>query len=141
MIEAPGSCTASRFLQERRTNMTECVFCNRTDAIIENDLGQVIYDGIPVSNGHLLVIPRRHVASWFEANRAEREALFELVEQGKDFLEESHHPDGYNIGINVGRDAGQSIFHLHIHLIPRYAGDIENPKGGVRGVIPHKRIY
>jgi len=122
-------------------NMTECVFCNRTDAIIENDLAQVIYDGIPVSNGHLLVIPRRHVASWFEATQAEREALFELVDQAKDFLEESHHPDGYNIGINVGKDAGQSIFHLHIHLIPRYAGDIENPKGGVRGVIPHKRIY
>ncbi len=117
------------------------MFCNRSDAVMANDLAQVIYDGNPVSRGHLLVIPRRHFASFFEATQQEREALFELVGQGKIFLDEHYRPDGFNIGINVGRHAGQSVFHLHIHLIPRYEGDIENPKGGVRGVIPDKRVY
>ncbi len=121
--------------------MSGCIFCNREDAVIENDLAQVIHDGYPVSQGHLLVIPRRHVASWFEATPDERAALFDLVDRAREYLEQRYQPDGFNIGINVGEAAGQSVFHLHIHLIPRYTGDLENPKGGVRGVIPHKRIY
>ena len=127
--------------QKGVVSMSGCIFCNREDAVIENDLAQVIHDGYPVSQGHLLVIPRRHVASWFEATPDERAALFDLVDQARGYLEQRYQPDGFNIGINVGEAAGQSVFHLHIHLIPRYTGDLENPKGGVRGVIPHKRIY
>jgi len=109
--------------------------------MIKGALGFVAWDRHPVSDGHFLVIPYRHFASYFDINDAERDELWKLVEAGKNIAEEKHHPDGYNIGINVGHWAGQSIHHLHIHVIPRYRGDVENPKGGVRGVIPAKRHY
>jgi diadenosine tetraphosphate (Ap4A) HIT family hydrolase len=99
------------------------------------------YDGFPVSPGHVLIIPKRHVASYFDLTSQEREAMTQMMLDVKLKLDERFHPDGYNIGINVGEYAGQSIFHCHMHLIPRYKGDVVNPKGGVRGVIPDKQKY
>ncbi len=99
------------------------------------------FDGYPVSKGHTLIIPKRHVENYFDLTTHEQRALWLLVNRCKKLLTERFHPDGFNVGINVGEAAGQSIFHVHIHLIPRYNGDVENPKGGVRGVIPGKQKY
>jgi len=120
-----------------------CPFCNPSpdEVIIQNNHAYARYDKYPVNNGHILIIPRRHYADYFDSTDDERKALFDLVEQGKNILEKEYSPDGYNIGINVGESAGQTVFHLHIHLIPRYKGDMENPKGGVRGVIPERQGY
>lgn len=119
----------------------ECLFCEKKDYVLENDMGYAIFDEYPVSLGHMLIIPKQHVTDFFEANCLLREHLFELIDQAKLLLDEKYHPDGYNIGMNCGQVAGQSIMHLHIHLIPRYVSDCENPKGGVRGVIPDKMHY
>lgn len=89
----------------------------------------------------MLIIPKCHVNHFFEADHFLRQQLFLLVEEAKHFLDEKYNPDGYNIGMNCGEVAGQSIMHLHIHLIPRYINDCENPKGGVRGVIPQNMHY
>jgi diadenosine tetraphosphate (Ap4A) HIT family hydrolase len=121
--------------------MDNCIFCNIPTPILANDLAQAIFDQYPVNPGHLLIIPKRHIASLFEATPAERAALFELLQQGRELLQQQYQPDGLNIGINDGTAAGQTVMHLHIHLIPRFDGDIDNPRGGVRGVIPEKRIY
>ena len=94
-----------------------------------------------MSPGHALIIPKRHVASYFDLTDEERKAMNAMLLEVKQKLDERFHPDGYNIGINVGEDAGQSIFHCHMHLIPRFKGDVPNPKGGVRGVIPSKQLY
>ena len=99
------------------------------------------FDGFPVSPGHALIIPRRHVASFFDLTQDERQDMFNMVDDVKRILDDRFHPDGYNIGVNIGEAAGQSIFHVHLHLIPRYSGDVPNPRGGVRGVIPHKQSY
>jgi len=125
------------------TTEDNCRFCTPgTDRLmIEGELGFVAWDRHPASPGHFLVIPKRHFADYFDINEAEREELWTLVEAGKKEAEEKFKPDGYNIGVNVGHWAGQSIHHLHIHVIPRYRGDVENPKGGVRGVIPQKKNY
>jgi diadenosine tetraphosphate (Ap4A) HIT family hydrolase len=98
-------------------------------------------DGFPISPGHTLIIPKRHIASLFEATRDEREGLFDQVEQVKAALQEKFKPDGFNIGINDGTAAGQTVMHLHIHLIPRYAGDQPDPRGGVRWIFPDKADY
>lgn len=109
--------------------------------MIESSQGFAAYDRHPASPGHFLVIPYRHFASYFDINDQELIDLWGLVARGKELVQERYQPDGYNIGINVGHWAGQSIHHLHIHVIPRYKGDVENPKGGVRSVIPHKKLY
>jgi len=85
--------------------------------------------------------PKRHVASYFELSVHEQRACWLLVNRCKEIIQKKHNPDGFNIGINVNEEAGQTIFHVHIHLIPRYKGDVENPRGGVRGVIPEKQFY
>lgn len=121
--------------------MENCIFCVREDVVLENDLAWVKYDKYPVSPGHLLIISKRHFADFFSATAAERTAFNQLLDEARGYLEEKYRPDGYNIGINCGAPAGQSVMHLHIHLIPRYQGDLETPKGGVRGVIPDKRVY
>jgi diadenosine tetraphosphate (Ap4A) HIT family hydrolase len=122
----------------------ECRFCVTKPGrrlMIESKYGFAAWDRHPASEGHFLVIPYRHVASYFDINDDELVDLWKLVARGRQIVEQKYHPDGYNIGINVGTAAGQSIDHLHIHVIPRYKGDVENPKGGVRGVIPHKKLY
>ena len=121
--------------------LPDCPFCGEPKNILENELALAHYDSYPVSPGHCLVTPRRHVAEYFQATAAERAAIWELVDELKPVIDREFSPDGYNIGVNVGAAAGQSIPHLHIHLIPRYRGDVENPQGGVRGVIPHKQKY
>lgn len=120
-----------------------CKFCLlREQKIVEaQPLALLMLDTFPLSPGHMLVIPRRHVASLFDTTNEERLAMLELLDHAKAVLEKKHQPDGYNIGINDGAAAGQSIPHLHVHVIPRYAGDVENPRGGVRWVIPEKAPY
>jgi diadenosine tetraphosphate (Ap4A) HIT family hydrolase len=121
-----------------------CRFCEaKLDRrlIAEGRCGFAAYDRHPASEGHFLVIPYRHFANYFEINDDELVDLWGLVVRAQKIVHEKYQPDGYNIGINVGTWAGQSISHLHIHVIPRYKGDVENPKGGVRGVIPHKKLY
>lgn len=118
-----------------------CPFCRPAEVLLENDLAYVISDRFPASPGHLLILPRRHVGDWFEVTAAERSALFELADAAKAWLDIEFHPDGYNLGINVGEAAGQTLFHVHLHLIPRYRGDVAAPRGGVRGVIPSQQSY
>lgn len=123
---------------------SDCIFCQveKTKEIIASSkFSLAFYDGFPVSPGHALIIPRRHVASFFDLTEEEKVDLLRLANQVKRVIEKGYHPDGYNIGINVGEAAGQSVFHVHMHIIPRYKGDVENPKGGVRGVIPAKQNY
>jgi len=120
-----------------------CLFCALPpERIIDsNDLALVIRDGYPVSPGHTLVIPKRHIGSWFEITPEEQSAMLDLLGRAKAVLEEEFKPDGYNIGINDGPTAGQTVPHLHMHLIPRYKGDLEDPRGGVRWIIPEKAKY
>lgn len=120
-----------------------CPFCTLpSDRIIDaNDVGVVIFDGYPISPGHALVISHRHVASFFELGRQEREGLLALLDRTKARLDVEFQPAGYNIGINDGVAAGQTVPHLHIHLIPRYHGDQKDPRGGVRWIFPDKADY
>ena len=121
-----------------------CPFCkveSEREIIASSPLSVAFYDGFPVSPGHALIIPKRHVSSFFDLSQEERQDLLNLADSVKRVVEERYHPDGYNIGVNVGEAAGQSIFHVHMHLIPRYQGDVPNPRGGVRGVIPAKQNY
>jgi len=120
-----------------------CPFCSLPgERLVDaGELAVVIRDGFPVSKGHSLVIPRRHVASWFDVTREEQLALLDLLARARRRIDQEFHPDGYNIGINDGPAAGQTVRHLHIHLIPRYAGDTEDSRGGVRWVFPHKAAY
>jgi len=101
----------------------------------------VIRDAFPVSPGHALIIPKRHIASFFETNEEERKAMLEALDQTKEIFDRELKPDGYNIGINEGLTAGQTIMHLHIHLIPRYKGDSSDPRGGIRWIFPDKARY
>lgn len=109
--------------------------------ICANEYAIVVRDGFPISLGHTLIIPRRHVGSFFQITSDERNGLLELLEKSKPLLDMEYQPDGYNIGINDGASAGQTIPHLHIHLIPRYSGDMKDPRGGVRWIIPDKAVY
>jgi diadenosine tetraphosphate (Ap4A) HIT family hydrolase len=123
--------------------MKPCGFCTLAPArvIAENELAVVVRDGFPVSPGHTLIIPRRHIESFFDLAGEERTAMLTLLDSAKTELETEFHPDGYNIGINDGVAAGQTVAHLHIHLIPRYRGDRDDPRGGVRWVLPDKAQY
>lgn len=109
--------------------------------VASNALAFAIRDGFPVSPGHSLVVPRRLVATWFDATREEQHAILELVDALKRALDLDLAPDGYNVGFNAGAAAGQTVMHLHVHVIPRFAGDVLDPRGGVRHVIPGKGNY
>lgn len=124
--------------------MNDCVFCNLDESRIEieNDLALSFKDLYPVTNGHTLVIPKRKVQSFFDLTEEETAAMFELLYlQKEDLKNKDSSITGFNIGVNDGEDAGQTIMHCHIHLIPRRSGDMEDPRGGVRGVIPEKQSY
>ena len=123
--------------------MKDCVFCNIPEEkiVLESNLSIAFYDTYPVSKGHLLIIPKRHIVDYFDLSPDEKADIWNLVDKAKVYLDNKYVPDGYNVGININEAAGQTIFHCHIHIIPRYTGDIDNPIGGVRGVIPDKRIY
>ena len=121
-----------------------CLFCDssRKQIIIKNDHAYAIYDGYPVTEYHSLIIPFRHVPDYFELTKEEILGCNSLLHILRDdILQSDSSVTGFNIGMNAGFSAGQTIFHCHIHLIPRRDGDIDNPRGGVRGVIPDKRIY
>ncbi|XXX65330.1 HIT family protein [Sorangium sp. So ce128] len=109
--------------------------------VASNALAFALRDRFPVSPGHTLVVPRRLVPTWFDATAEERAAIFELVDTVKRDLDAELHPDGYNIGINAGEAAGQTVMHLHVHVIPRFRGDVDDPRGGVRHVIPGRGNY
>lgn len=114
--------------------MTDCIFCNynKSEIIAENKLAFAIMDKFPVNEGHTLIIAKRHFANFFEATEEEIKAIYSLMHEVKEMLDIQYEPSGYNVGINIGYYAGQTIMHLHVHLIPRYKGDVENPRGGIR---------
>ena len=119
-----------------------CPFCNlEREKILESELSFAIYDGFPVNEGHALIIPKRHTANYFDLSLEEQKDCIELLNRVKGIVQEKYNPAGYNVGININEAAGQTVPHVHIHLIPRYEGDVEEPRGGVRGVVPDKRKY
>jgi diadenosine tetraphosphate (Ap4A) HIT family hydrolase len=120
-----------------------CAFCAIRGERIrgENEHAMWILDAHPVTPGHSLILPKRHIESFFEAIPAERDAMVSLLDHARDHAHRNHAPAGYNIGINEGAAAGQSILHLHVHLIPRYPGDTRDPRGGIRWVIPDRANY
>lgn len=124
--------------------LTECVFCNleeKREIISETATAVAFYDSYPVSKGHVLIIPKRHVSNYFDLTVHEQRAIWLLVNRCKEIITNKHQPDGFNVGININEAAGQTVMHIHVHLIPRYNGDVENPRGGVRGVVPCKQKY
>ena len=124
--------------------MSECIFCNidHSRIIDSNDFFYVIRDIYPVTELHTLIIPHRHISSYFDLTEDEQISLSTLLRSLKEqLLRTDPSITGFNIGVNDGEDAGQTIFHCHIHLIPRRKGDVENARGGVRGVIPEKQSY
>ena len=121
-----------------------CPFCNPEadrELIVESATAYAIYDKYPVNNGHSLIIPKRHCADYFDLTFKEQSACVFMLNKVKEIVSAIYNPEGFNVGINVGEKAGQTVNHVHIHLIPRYNGDVEEPRGGVRGVIPSKREY
>ena len=121
---------------------TGCIFCERDRPVLtETRLSCAFLDGFPVTKGHTLVIPKRHVATIWEMTADEYKDAFNLVRRVKDQLQRKFDPQGFNIGVNCEEAGGQTIFHAHIHIIPRYTGDVPNPRGGVRSIIPGKGNY
>ena len=127
--------------------LDSCPFCDvasqtpRSRILTQNQHGFVIRDGFPVTEGHTLIIPKRHVGSFFDITDEERQSLLYLLDQAKRDIQTEFNPDDYNIGINDGPSAGQTVPHLHIHLIPRYVEERVDPRGGVRWVVPDKAHY
>ena len=121
----------------------ECAFCDLPPARVlgGNELAIAFADAFPVSPGHTLVIPRRHVSDFFELSPAEVAAVLEVLFRMQTRLVAEQKPDGFNVGVNVGAAAGQTVMHVHVHLIPRYLGDAPDPRGGVRNVIAGKGRY
>ncbi len=138
-----GNCATVSDRLPRMPADKPCPFCTLPPerVVLRNASGALVRDGYPVSPGHSLVIPHRHTGSYFDLTEAERIDLLALLDQAKQQLDALHAPQGYNIGINDGAAAGQTVPHLHIHLIPRYTDDLPDPRGGVRWVIPDKAVY
>jgi len=120
-----------------------CPFCDppRERILFEGVRALSLWDAYPLNPGHVLVILRRHVGSWFDATIAERDEMLQIVDDARRLVAKQHAPDGFNLGINDGPAAGQTVAHLHLHLIPRYHGDVADPRGGVRWVIPDRAAY
>jgi ATP adenylyltransferase len=120
-----------------------CPFCEPPagSAFLETRLARGLWDGFPVSPGHALIVPRRHIARWSDATEDERHELTAAIAEVQRIIEEQHQPAGFNVGFNDGPAAGQTVGHLHIHVIPRYDGDVPDPRGGIRLVIASKARY
>ena len=121
-----------------------CLFCDikKSGSIEENELAYASYDSFPVSENHCLIIPKRHIKDYFDLTNDELLACNDLIKKVKiEILNKDSSVKGFNLGTNIGRVSGQSILHCHFHLIPRREGDVENPQGGVRSVIPNKQHY
>jgi diadenosine tetraphosphate (Ap4A) HIT family hydrolase len=132
------------FNQISKINHLDCPFCNpdaERELILESATAYAIFDKFPVNNGHALIIPKKHCSDYFELSFKEQAACWYMLNKAKEILTKQFNPDGFNIGININETAGQTVPHVHIHLIPRYKGDVKEPKGGVRGVIPDKQKY
>jgi diadenosine tetraphosphate (Ap4A) HIT family hydrolase len=114
---------------------TQCALCVRSEVLFEDPLAYVRYDNNALSKGHVLAVPKRHVASFFDMTAEEQSSVLNLLRKAQASVQEQHRPDGYNIGVNVGKAAGQARMHVHVHLIPRYAGDVPDPRGGIRCVL------
>jgi diadenosine tetraphosphate (Ap4A) HIT family hydrolase len=121
----------------------DCPFCALPPArvLASNTYALALADGFPVSPGHTLIVARRHVPDFFALTQAELFGMIELLREMRNRLAGTLHPDGFNLGVNVGAAAGQTVFHVHLHLIPRFAGDVECPEGGIRNVIPGRGRY
>ena len=126
-----------------RGEQMNCPFCELAPSKIwlENQHAVAIRDNYPVSDGHTLVVPKQHVASMFDLPEEEQEAMWRLAGEARSRLLDEYHPDGFNVGLNDGVAAGQTVMHVHIHVIPRYKGDVADPRGGIRWVIPDKAPY
>lgn len=113
-----------------------CIFCEycKEEYIAENDLCFAIFDKFPVNEGHALIIPKRHFQNYFDATKEEITAMYDLSHEVEKIIDKKYSPDGYNVGVNVNHEGGQTIMHLHMHIIPRYKGDIEDPRGGIRRI-------
>ena len=123
-----------------------CLFCDfknteRHKIILENKKFYARWDNFPVGKGHAEVVPKKHIESFFQLTKEEISQMFEFVRAVKKIIDKKFKPDAYNIGINDGEEAGRTIHHLHVHVIPRYKGDVKNPRGGVRNIIPGKGDY
>jgi diadenosine tetraphosphate (Ap4A) HIT family hydrolase len=112
-----------------------CELCHPDQVVTQNELAYARYDSVPLGPGHVLVIPFRHVADFFEMSAQEKNAVLSLLDEAKRFIDEKFKPDGYNIGVNIGKAGGQSRMHVHVHLIPRFDGDVPDPRGGIRCVL------
>jgi diadenosine tetraphosphate (Ap4A) HIT family hydrolase len=120
-----------------------CPFCKPDPGriIFENQHVLALWDAFPVTDGHALIVPRRHVASWFDTAPEEQNEIVAALSRAKEKIEQERAPDGYNMGMNDGEAAGQTVGHLHVHIIPRYEGDVADPRGGIRWVIPERAPY
>jgi diadenosine tetraphosphate (Ap4A) HIT family hydrolase len=112
-----------------------CELCVPADVLLQNALAYARYDSNALSRGHVLVVPKRHVASFFDMTPEEQAAVLTLLNDAQQSIQAKHAPDGYNIGVNIGKAGGQSRMHVHVHLIPRYEGDVPDPRGGIRCVL------
>ncbi len=119
------------------SNEFECAFCTKKteNDLLEDNLFSAFRDKRPVSRGHTLIVPKRHVENFFEMAPEEGSHLFGFIVTVKNFLQSQYSPSGFNVGVNVGAAAGQTVFHAHIHVVPRYLGDVTDPRGGIRNVI------
>ena len=117
---------------------TDCELCSQHEVLLENALAYVRQDNNSLSRGHVLVVPKRHVSSFFDMTTEEQAAVLALLREIQKTIQQQHSPDGYNIGVNLGKAGGQSRMHVHVHLIPRYAGDVPDPSGGIRCVLTQR---
>jgi len=113
----------------------DCELCRPAQIVAENAAAYARYDSHSLAPGHVIVAPRRHVADFFDMTAEEQRAVLALLNEARRLIQAKHSPDGYNVGVNVGKAAGQSRMHVHVHLIPRYAGDVPDPAGGIRRVL------
>lgn len=130
--------------QHESSISADCPFCSldaERELIVESATAYAIYDKFPVNEGHALIIPKKHCSNYFDLTFKEQSACVFMLNKVKQIVSDKFNPDGFNIGININEEAGQTVPHVHLHLIPRYKGDVEEPKGGVRGVIPTKKEY
>jgi diadenosine tetraphosphate (Ap4A) HIT family hydrolase len=118
---------------------TPCELCAAQEVLHENALAYARYESNALAPGHVLVVPKRHVANFFDMTAREQSAVLALLVKAQQSIEKRHAPDGYNIGVNIGKAAGQSRMHVHVHLIPRYTGDVPDPRGGIRCVLPVRK--
>lgn len=121
------------------TDTPPCELCSPAEVLFENALAYARHDNNALSRGHVLVIPKRHVANFFDMTAEEQAAVLALLNQAHEATRAQHSPDGFNIGVNIGRAGGQNRMHVHVHLIPRYAGDVQDPSGGIRCVLAGRK--